>query len=249
MIRLNAFVTMRPYFKNFLVYRIPFASKKPYELIRVLLEADVAYAYPFREYLYFKGDHEKTLEKINEISQQNEMKGKFILGQNIEQRKLGPNDNIIIKPIVYQAFEKTLTRKGFRRLGKNIKRMVPQIDIEKLSKRFVKYLTDDVIIIRGIKYMLEIRPSGYGLLWLDIYTPSFHLKNSRYLSPKELKRLGIMDQYRKYALLQSKDRWELLQNILDMICEDKNNLILNFPDGDSIEFFIKPIELEFKNYV
>ena len=246
MIRLNAFVTIRPYFNSFPVFRAPLAGdqRSRSQLARMLSDSQIAYAYPYEEYLYFKGKQSEVLKFVEEIRARGIIQGKLVLGPSLEQLSLTVHDAVIIKPIVYLAFEKVLESKGFRVPRRNVKRAIPEISNENMKKGLITSLANDVAVLRGLKYMLEIRPSGYGILWLDLYSPPFSLQNIKRLSPKEVKHLNLMEIYHSKAVLKSKDRLAMLFNIIDILCDGTRTLTLKFPDGDAIEFSMELLQLE-----
>ncbi|RLE46262.1 MAG: hypothetical protein DRJ31_10235 [Candidatus Methanomethylicota archaeon] len=250
MIKLNAFITIKPYFKNFLVYRIPLIGEQRSrsQLAKILFDDEIAFAYPYGEYLYFKGNPIETLRRVKEIINQRIIQGKIVLGstEEPEQLYLTPENKVIIKPIVYSAFEKNLEARGFLVPRRNVKKAIPQIDEINRDRGLIISLTTNVVVLRGIKYMLEIRPSGYGILWLDIYSPPYDLSNMKCMSPKEVKNQGLMDQYYNIAVLKSNIRLELLYNMLEILCgnEKTKMIILNFPDGDIIQLSSELLEPE-----
>lgn len=253
MIKLNAIVTIKPYFNRFAVYRVPLAgnTSSRFQLAKMLSSSGIAYAYPYMEYLYFKGDPGKTLEIIREVLTQKIIKGKIIPGSNLkpELRYLTFRDAVIIKPIIYSAFEKILISRGFQVLHR-IKRAIPIIDIEENRKKgLIMPLTNNVLVLRGLKYMFEVRPSGYGILWLDVYSPPYDRQKHKRMSPKEIRSWGMMDQYRSKAALRSGNRLKVLQKMLDILSggENINFLTLKFPGGECIQFFKELIELEIAN--
>jgi len=203
---------------------------------------NVAYSFPHKEFLYFKG---KTNETVNQIRRDfNELlEDKLFMGNQIEEYKLSYNTQIILKPIVYMAFEKLLETIGFFIPKKTVKRSLPLIDTP-LDDDFIIQLNEDIFILRGIKYMLEIRPSGRALLWLDIYSPAYNISEKRRISPREIREAGLMDHYYELATLKPKDRYDLICKVLDMICQEQETLKLNFPDGDFILFEKKLLYLE-----
>jgi phage FluMu protein gp41 len=247
MIKLNAFVTINSCFNSFRVFRIPLAGdpRSRFQLARVLFDNEVAYAYPYREYLYFKGIPNKTLDIIKNIVQQDTIQGRLILGSVSEPESLylTHKDEVIIKPIFYSAFEKILESRGFQVLWRNVKKAVPKVSGKDSTKELIELLTNDIVVLRGLKYMLEIRPSGSGILWLDIYSPPFSLKNMSKLSIREIKRLKLMEMYRNKAILKSRDRLAMLHKIINILCDSARILVLKFPDGDLIEFSMELLQL------
>jgi len=246
MIRLNAFITIKPCFKSFSAFRMPLVgdSRSRFQLARMLFDNGVAYAYPYEEYLYFKGKQDEILRVIEEVIAQGVIQGRLVLGSPLEKLNLTVRDAVVIKPIVYLAFEKVLESKGFKVPRRRVKRAIPEISDENMKRRLITFLTGDVAVLRGLKYMLEVRPSGYGILWLDIYSPPFSLRNMKRLSPKEIKRLSLMEAYHSKAVLKSKDRLIMLSNIIDILCDGTRILTLEFPDGDTIQFSMEPLQLE-----
>ena len=250
MIRLNAFTTLKPYFKSFSVFRMPLVgdTRSRFQLARKLYDSEVAYAYPHKEYLYFKGHPHETLRVVKETVQQGVIQGKLILGSISEPELLylTPKDEVIVKPIAYSAFEKVLESRGFLVPRRNVKKAIPEISKEDFDRGLIVSLTDDIVILRGLRYRFEIRPSGYGFLWLDIYSPPYNLRDHRRMFPKEVRSYGLMDQYHVKAVLRSRDRLKLLQRILDILCAgtNVNILTLRFPDGDSVQLSKELLLLE-----
>lgn len=246
MIRLNAFITIKPYFNSFSVFRLPLAGdqRSRSQLAKMLSDNRIAYAYPYKEYLYFKGKQDEVLRAIEEVETWGVIQGKLVPGSQLEKLSLTVHDAVVIKPIVYLAFEKVLEPKGFRVPRKNVKRAIPEISDENMKKGLITSLVNDLAVLRGLKYMLEIRPSGYGILWLDLYSPPFSLQNMRCLSPKEVKYLNLMEVYHSKAVLKPKDRLAMLFKIIDILCGGTRTLTLEFPDGDAIQFSMELLQLE-----
>mgnify|MGYP000188547306 CR=1 FL=1 len=252
MLRLNAFITIKPYFKNFSVFRIPLIGnpRARSQLARMLYDENIAYSFPHGEYLYYKGKPNETLGKIREIVESNIIQGNLILSsiEKPEKKILSPQDEVIIKPIVYSAFEKILESKGFLVPRRTIKKAIPQIKEKSTNRGFFVPLTStsDVVVLRGLKYMLEIRPSGYGILWIDVYCPPLDLRSKRRLSPRELRERGLMELYHSKAVLKSKERLDMLHHLLNILCNnvDAETLRFEFPDGEVIEFSRNLLHLE-----
>jgi len=246
MIRLNAFITIKPYFKSFPVFRVPLVgdSRSRSELARMLFDNGVAHAYPHEEYLYFKGKQDETLRVLEEVMARGVIQGKLVLGPQLEKLNLTVHDGVVIKPIVYLAFEKVLESKGFKVPRRGVKRAIPEISDENVKRGLITPLAGDIAVLRGLKYMFEVRPSGYGILWLDIYSPPFSLRNMKRLSHKEVKRLNLMESYHRKAVLKSKDRLTMLSNIINSLCDGTRILTLKFPDGDIIQFSMELLQLE-----
>jgi len=252
MLRLNAFTTIKPYFKCFSVFRVPLIGdpRSRFQLARILYNENIAYSFPYEEYLYCKGKPNGILERIREIVESNIIQGNLVLGsvEKPEEKVLGPQDEVIIKPIVYSAFEKILESKGFLIPCRTVKKAIPQITEESMNRGFIVPLTStsDVVVLRGLKYMLEIRPSGYGILWIDIYCPPLDLRLKRRLSPGELRERGLMELYHSKAVLKSKERLDILHHLLDILCgsREAQTLRLEFPDGEVIQFSRSLLQLE-----
>jgi len=247
LIRLNAFITIKPYFKIFNVIRAPLAGDacSCSQLTKMLFDNEVAYAFSHEGYLYFKGDLDETLRTAEKTMTQGITRGNSMLGSPLERLRLTISDSAVIKPIVYLAFEKLLESRGFKIPKRRVKKAIPEINVEANRKRgLITPLTDDIVVLRGLKYMLEIRPSGYGALWLDVYSPPLSLQNMRLLSPKEVRYLGLMELYYYKAILKSIDRLNVLYNIIDILCDGTRTLTVKFPDGDSIQFSMELLQLQ-----
>ncbi|MGC9107211.1 MAG: hypothetical protein ACP5IE_03350 [Infirmifilum sp.] len=246
MIKLNAFITVEPYFRSFPVFRIPLVSdsQSRFQLARILSDREVSYAYPYEEYLYFKGKRDETLSVIEELVAQDVTRGKLVLGSQPERLNLTVQDAVIIKPMLYQAFEKVLESKGFRVPRRMVKRAFPGVDEENKKRGLITPLTNVVAVSRGLRYMFEVRPSGYGILWLDIYSPPLSLQDMKLLSPVEIKSLNLMDVYRGEAVLKPRDRLNMLLYIINILLDDTRKIMLKFPDGDIVKFSSEPVQLE-----
>jgi hypothetical protein len=92
--------------------------------------------------------------------------------------------------------------------------------------------------------MFEVRPSGYGILLLDIYSPPLSLQDMKLLSPVEIKSLNLMDVYRGEAVLKPRDRLNMLLYIINILLDDTRKIMLKFPDGDIVKFSSEPVQLE-----
>jgi hypothetical protein len=247
--KINAFVTKRDYFKKFNVFRVPLLGDiySLFQLTEKLFSEGIAYAFPYKEFFYFKGEPNETLEKINEVIKE-VPQGKLILSKSngLEELPLSSTQGTIIKPIVYNAFRKLLELKGFRLPKRNIKKAIP--DISNSTKReFIIPLdsASNIVVLRGLKYMFEVRPSGYGFLWLDVYSPPYNLMTQKFVSPKEVRASGLMNQYYSIAILKPNRRLEVLNSLLNVISNESTQTIeLNFPDNDILEFSKKMLEIE-----
>ena len=239
MIKLNAFVTLKPYFKEFSTFRIPIAGRPSdcSQLTKRLFNNGVAYGFQHEAYLYFKGNPNETVRIIEEMIKK-EFRGKVILGEfsKLEELSLTPNDASIIKPIVYLAFEKVLESNGFKVPRRNVKKAIPEVNDVNRERGLVVSLIShkDIVVLRGLRYMLEVRPSGYGIMWIDLYSPPFDLKRQKRLSYKEIKRMELMEEYYMKSILSSKERLATLKKVLNNLLDDA--LVLKFPDGDNLLF-------------
>jgi len=125
------------------------------------------------------------------------------------------------------AFEKILESKGFFVPRRTAKRALPRLDSPPKAE-FIVPISDDVLVLRGIKYMIEIRSLGHALLWLDVYSPAYSKVEKRRISPKKIREIGLMDKYHRDAVLKPEKRLNILNEILDIICTNKTFLKLNF---------------------
>ena len=239
MLTLNALTTIKPYFKSFNVWRVVLigTSSARFKLSDSLWQENVAFAYPHEEYLYFKGDPEIVLQKIRESISMFDRRELFFQEENpdLEQVVLGVDNEVIIKPIVYASIKSLLKEKGFIHPYKRAKKAIPEINPKFEKMRLIEYLSDDIVVLHGIKYMFQVRRSGYGIVWFDIYSPAYSLSERRILPPKRLRAIGLSEKYKKRASLSPEKRLEMLNSILSLLADNGFTITLRFPDGDAVE--------------
>lgn len=227
---LNAFQTLSP-LRDFNVWRLPVAARD----LRVLFGrihnfsknriADCTFNEGF---LYFKGDPsnvEKELKESNEV----------YIGEPLEEVVLSPStDMLLIKHLFYSAFEGTLYERGWLAPLKNMKRAIPLAD-EIFKENLHLKISDEVMMLFGLKYMFEVRPSGDALLWLDIYAPLWSLAERRRLHIKEIDE-EIRKIYKEKALLRPKERYYRTLEIINDVFGGEKSLEIRFCDNTSVSF-------------
>jgi hypothetical protein len=239
MLILNALTTIKPYFKSFKAWRLVLigTSSARFKLSDSLWQENVAFAYPYQEYMYFKGSPEIVLRKIKELVSMFDRGELFLQEENpgLEQIMLGVDNEVIIKPIVYASIKNLLKEKGFIHPYRKTKKAIPEINRRFEKMGLIEYLSDDIVVLHGLRYMFQVRRSGYGIAWFDIYSPAYSLTEGRILPPKRLRSLGLSEEYKKRASLSPEKRLEMLNSILSLLAANESTITLRFPDGDVIE--------------
>ena len=238
MLTLNALTTIKPYFKTFKAWRLVLigASSARFRLSDSLWQEDVAFAYPHEEYLYFKGDPEVVLRKIGELIAKFDRGELFFQEENhsLEEIVLGVDNEVIIKPIVYASIKSLLKEKGFIHPYRRAKKAIPEINPKFEKMGLIEYLSDDIVVLHGLRYMFQVRRSGYGIVWFDIYSPAYSPTEGRILPPRGLRSLGLSEEYKKRASLSPEKRLEMLNSILSLLADNGFTITLRFPDGDVV---------------
>jgi len=242
MLTLNALNTINPYFKSFKAWRVVLigAPRARFRLSDSLWQENVAFAYPYEKYLYFKGNPDIVLQKIREFTSMFDKKELVFQEGNpgLEQVMLGVDDEIIIKPIVYASIKSLLREKGFIHPYKRAKKAIPELNskFKKMfeEKRLIEYLSNDIVVLHGLKYMFQVRRSGYGIVWPDIYSPAYSLTEERILPPKRLRAIGLSEKYKVQASLSPERRLKMLNDILSLLADNESTITLHFPDGDTV---------------
>lgn len=233
---LNALMTNETYFRAFEGFRALMVGESSirFAIAHSLYKDCVAFSYPHEEYLYFKGDPNSTLRYISD-NFKNLLGKELAVSNEAEKYVFSYENRFILKPIIYMAFEKILESKGFFVPRRTAKRALPRLDSPPKAE-FIVPISDDVLVLRGFRYMIEIRPSGHALLWLDVYSPAYSKAERRRISPRRIREIGLMDNYHREAVLKPEKRLSILNEILDIICTNKTFLRLDFPDNDHVLF-------------
>ncbi len=71
-----------------------------------------------------------------------------------------------------------------------------------------------IVFRKGLKFLLEVLGDGSARLWYDLVVRCWSIEKYRYLSPQEMKRVGVYDEYRKFSVLNSKERYDEAHRIL-----------------------------------
>ena len=239
MLTLNALITIKPYFRAFKAWRLVLigTSSARFRLSGSLWQENVAFGYPHEEYLYFKGDPDIVLRKIRELITLFDRRELFFQEENpgLEEIVLGVDNEVIIKPIVYASIKSLLKEKGFIHPYKRAKKAIPKIDPRFKKLGLIDYLSNEIVVLHGLKYMFQVRRSGYGIVWFDIYSPAYSLSEQRILPPKRLRAAGLSEKYKMLASLHPEKRLRMLESILSLLADNESIITLRFPDGDVIE--------------
>lgn len=239
MLTLNALTTINPYFKSFKAWRVVLvgASVYAFKLSDSLWQENVAFAYPYKEYLYFKGNPDTVLQKIREFAGMFDRRELVFQEENpgLEQVVLGVHDEVIIKPIVYASIKSLLREKGFIHPYKRAKKAIPEPNSKLEKMGLIEYLSNDIVILHGLKYMFQVRRSGYGIVWPDIYSPAYSHTERRILPPKKLRAIGLSEKYKMQVSLSPESRLKMLNRILSLLADNEFIITLHFPDGDEVK--------------
>jgi len=249
MLTLNALTTIRPYFRAFKVWRLVLigTSNARFELSYSLWQENAAFSYPHKENFYFKGNPDIVLPKVKELATMFD-RGKLFFEEynpNFEEISLGVDNEVVIKPIVYASIKSLLKERGFVHPYKKAMKAVPKIDDSRFREMgLVEYLSDDIVVLHGLRYMFQVRRSGYGIVWLDIYSPAYSLNEGRILPPGELRATGLSERYKILASLNPEKRLTMLDSILNLLTDNGSIITLHFPDGDVVEIAKEFISLQ-----
>ncbi|MEM1718246.1 MAG: Piwi domain-containing protein [Thermosphaera sp.] len=232
---LNVFRSSSIALSNFKVWRLPTAitgMRELYAIFKQLSQNKIADCVLYKDSVYFKGDPRGVRESLSRLP------GTYI-GSELNETILSPlAESSLIKVLLYSAFERELENKNWRVLSRRKKALPPPTE---KNEEFYLELTDENIVLFGLKYMFEIRPNNDVLLWLDIYAPIWSIANKRRLTRSEISE-KLKRDYVNRALLRTKERFQKLLKILDILFPEKM-ITLEFCDETSISFLKKNYEV------
>lgn len=206
----------------------------------LLLNKEIAVAYPYKGKLYFVGDENSIIQ---------ELKG-FVKGTLIHQPlDFGIKEHRnIFRYIFYRAFIKKLIEVGYlpiRGVHKK-KRLVPSLKL----KEFIETLDEksNIYICYGIKFGVKILRNNKLLLFIDLYSPPCLRFGNIFLpvSLNSLKSGKVYNLYKRKAVLSPKDRYKKLEEIVDLLKTGEDKVYIILPNGNSLSFlpnFLSPNEL------
>jgi len=194
---------------------------------RMLSLSGVANCVFYGDYLYVKGDVDKAIDILT--------RGGAIMSKTLlrDESLLSQVEPKVTRMLIYSALENNVfqERNWIAPLRKT-KRAIPKADVA--SDNLMVELKDEIIVLFGLKYMIEFRSTGQPLLWLDMYAPVWSRSEARRLSRKELTE-ELKALYVKKAMLPPHKRHEKIKSILDELFEG-DVIKVTFCDGETLNF-------------
>lgn len=154
-------------------------------------------------------------------------------GQSIP-KTLSPINHEILKVIFYRSLHRKLNAYGFsstRSVDSRIARPIPS----QVSNFMIAQLNVDTVLVLGLRYMLEIRPTGHGLLWIDSRTLAFDWKSKTYRDSRSIIAGPDAQGFRRFSVVDPSERLSRIRGIVDRISVN-NNVPVDFVDGSQIMF-------------
>jgi hypothetical protein len=99
----------------------------------------------------------------------------------------------------------------------------------------IAQLNVDTVLVLGLRYMLEIRPTGHGLLWIDSRTLAFDWKSKTYRDSRSIIAGPDAQGFRRFSVVDPSERLSRIRGIVDRISVN-NNVPVDFVDGSQIMF-------------
>ncbi len=176
--------------------------------------------------LFFRGKNEAvdTLTKDGLIQTQ---------GQRIP-KTLSPANYEVLKVMFYRSLRRKLRACGFSSSHGVDARLARPIPAQ-VSNFMIAQLNVDIVLVLGIRYMLEIRPSGHGLLWIDSRTLVFDWKLKKYRDSRAIMAGRDAQGFRRFSVVDPIERLSRIKGIVDKMTVN-NNVPVDFADGSRLTF-------------
>jgi len=244
MIDLMALKSGEPFFRKIDVKRFPFsyysnikeANIELKNILRRLSDDGYAYAIPHEGYIYFLGDDRKVLKAVKNFEHIKEF------SEDIENYILEPTINPthyhIARMQFYIALKSTyrhnLIRVPILRGREAI--LIPKQSSLILSLRTVRsgIAKPSVRCYIGLRVKLEIRQSGYGVLWYD--TVATAVKDNKRLSSHELRNLGLLKEFRELSIPSPKDRHKRTSEYFLKVFGSSDRIKVDFKEAGEVNF-------------
>lgn len=233
-----------PFFMKIDVRRFPFtyysnikeANIELKNILRRLSNNGYAYAIPHEGYIYFLGDDEEVLKAVKNFKHIKQF------SEDIEDYTLEPTINPthyhIARMLFYIALKSTyrhnLIRVPILKEGEVI--LIPKQSFLILSPKTARSEIAKPLVkcYIGLRAKLEIKQSGYGVLWYDTVTTA--VKGSKRLSSHELRNLELLKEFRELSILSTKDRRKRTLEYFSKIFGSSDRVRVDFKEAGEVNF-------------
>lgn len=207
-------------------------SRSVYDFLRDLSIEKIAYAYPHEGNLYFLGDGDALLDKINEFNLHHSKNIIVLEEQKFYSQSLYPVVNEshfnIIKVILYHALRGNYAEKISNNPPYSLLRRRRAVEL--FIKGKIEELDQDHFIHYGLKFLFDISPEGYGVLWVDMVLPPIKRdKELHRVDPEELPP-SIRRMYRSYASPDTEGRIKKIEELMESLTGNKNSIEIDMED-------------------
>ncbi|MGC9200943.1 MAG: hypothetical protein ACP5F8_03270 [Candidatus Aenigmatarchaeota archaeon] len=249
MIKLNALVSEDD-ITNLKVKRVKIKRgvkvnyKDLFKSLDALSQKEISFCYPYEDFLYFVGNEKETLKQLEKI-----------LEESIEEQSIdlvSRTNRNIYSYIFARAFVNKLMKIGYFPL-KNVhhrKALVPKENFGGLKLIEPLDGNNNFYVYRGIKFGTRFLEDKKMLLFLDLYTPLVY-KIGTYLRLVFIRNFNlensIYKSYRAKAIMSPKNRYSLLEQIVNILKEGNEKVTVNFSSNESISFLPEFISLNDQN--
>jgi hypothetical protein len=244
MIDLMALKSEEPFFRRVNVKRFPFtyysnikeANRELKNILRELSDKGIAYATPHEGYMYFLGDDTEIIRAVKDfeyIKDYSEEVEEFILEPTVNSTHYH-----IVRMLFYIALKSTYRHNLMRVpiLGGKEVILIPKQSSLILSLKSVGsgIAKPSIKCYIGLRVKLEIKQSGYGILWYD--TVATAVKDNKRLSSHELRNLGLLGDFRKLSIPSPRDRHKRTSEYFLKIFNSPSRVEVDFKDVGKVNF-------------
>lgn len=243
-LELIGYISKEPFLKKMVVKAIDFTfySNKVdanITLKRILnLISTDCYAFPHNNKLYFIGNGEKLIEEIKSIGKNRNIVKDF--SEEPSKVDLDPISNIsdlvIARNLIYiglkQTYKDKISKVPSYPKTNELKGEFYAKKIEEIDLGF----TQKVEVYCGFKTKFDYTLDGRGIFWADVVFGAFNCKDKKWLSPKEIKKLGMSKKFREYSQPSPRIRYENTMKVFEEVFGNKNSFEIDMKDVGKLVF-------------
>lgn len=204
---------------------IPEANKElKYKLAEITRENNT-FAVLHENYMYFIGDEEPLFDMAEKLQNEGFVRD---FSRNVEE--------CLLKPTNIESHHHVTRRLFYVALKSSYRNSIKQAPfggrkdedgrIVLIPPQGRNYLTEEIYFYYGLQVLLELLPSGFGVLWYDLLTIPRMItdKGEKRVSYPVLRRYGVLDDFREYSVLSSRGRFEKTNEFFEKIFGSKREV-------------------------